>query len=373
MKTVGIICEFNPLHRGHEHLINTVRENGAEVIICVMSGNSVQRGEPALIPAIFRAEAAVRSGADVVVEMPYPFSSSSASFFALAGIRILHLLEVDAIAFGSETCDIDALTLAAYSFKLPDPEGAIGTAAGFFSSSDVSLEPNDILAAGYIRALADLKWKPEMIPVKRIGAGHGEDDKDYPSASVIRKKLLSGGSLFGIAESSIGTIEKAEEEGVFPADCEKAENAIIAFLRRSVPSEIKNCAECAGGVAERLCSAALKYDGSLPFSKLVATKKYTDSRLRRAALFAYTGVGQEDLRKEPAFVRLLSASKRGREYIKSKSEPSIPIVTRIREIPDTEEAQRQLELSLRFDALYSMIFPKLKEAFYFLKKPPVIV
>ena len=112
-KTVGIICEYNPFHSGHRYQIEDVRSLGFDRIVCVMSGNSVQRGEFAITDKYTRAEMAVNGGADLVLELPFPYSSSSAEFFALAGVRILENAGVDAICFGSECGDIDKLRKAA--------------------------------------------------------------------------------------------------------------------------------------------------------------------------------------------------------------------------------------------------------------------
>ena len=113
MKTVGIICEYNPFHEGHEYMINELRRGGAESIVCIMSGNAVQRGELAILPKNRRAAAALASGADAVLELPYPWCAASAEFFARAGVYALAALGVDTIAFGSECADAEALSAAA--------------------------------------------------------------------------------------------------------------------------------------------------------------------------------------------------------------------------------------------------------------------
>ena len=110
MKRTGIICEFNPFHRGHAKLIRTVREMTGGQVVCVMSGSFVQRGEPAIMPASWRAAAAVEAGADAVFELPFPWSASSAEFFAGAGIKMLRDLGCDSFAFGSESADLEYLS-----------------------------------------------------------------------------------------------------------------------------------------------------------------------------------------------------------------------------------------------------------------------
>ena len=99
----GIVCEFNPLHLGHQHLLQQVRQAGAETIVCAMSGNFVQRGEPALLRKHLRAAAAVDCGADLVLEIPTPWAMATAEVFARGGVSILHRAGCTHLAFGSES------------------------------------------------------------------------------------------------------------------------------------------------------------------------------------------------------------------------------------------------------------------------------
>ena len=123
MKTVGIVCEYNPFHNGHAHQIELLRQNGFELVVCAMSGNFTQRGELAIADKYTRAESAVRCGADIVVELPFPFSSFSAEGFSRAGVHILSSLGVDTLSFGSESADLTLLSRAAdaacYHFLFP--------------------------------------------------------------------------------------------------------------------------------------------------------------------------------------------------------------------------------------------------------------
>lgn len=124
--TQGVICEYNPIHRGHEYMIGELRRGGADTVVCVMSGNFVQRGDVAILEKYSRAEAAVRSGADLVFELPFPWSSASAGYFARAGVSILHALGVRSIAFGSETASLPLLRRAAEAAMNAEAEAAGG-------------------------------------------------------------------------------------------------------------------------------------------------------------------------------------------------------------------------------------------------------
>ena len=119
MKNVGIICEYNPLHGGHKYMFSRLREMGAEKIVCLMSGNAVQRGDFAIMPKNLRAVSASSEGADIVFELPFPYSMGSAEFFASAGVDILARLGVDTIAFGSESGDIELLRELSLKYGFP--------------------------------------------------------------------------------------------------------------------------------------------------------------------------------------------------------------------------------------------------------------
>ena len=140
MKATGIICEYNPIHSGHIRQIEYAKSQGADVIVCVMSGNFTQRGEFAIADKYTRAKAAIKAGADVVFELPFPFSSMSAEFFARAGVYILSKLGVDTICFGHECDSIETLKKTADILANPDfieklnQKNEQGNAKGFFST-----------------------------------------------------------------------------------------------------------------------------------------------------------------------------------------------------------------------------------------------
>ena len=121
MKRIGIICEFNPIHRGHARLISRAREEG--LVVCLMSGNFTQRGEAAVLPPVPRATMAIAAGADLVLELPFPYACASAAYFAGAGVEILCRLGVDTLAFGSESGDLSRLSVLA---EKEDPNARAG-------------------------------------------------------------------------------------------------------------------------------------------------------------------------------------------------------------------------------------------------------
>lgn len=206
MTTAAIIAEFNPFHNGHAHLLQKVRERGADRIIALMSGDFVQRGEPAIVDRYARAEMALKGGADLVLSYPVRYATSSAERFADAAVRILDALHaVDVIAFGSESGEADVLMRCARELaheskdmrqKLKDglKEGLSFPRARAFAVpayKDLLASPNNILGVEYCKALIRNESGMEPWTFARIGQPHqdGQTIAPYASASAIRNKV----------------------------------------------------------------------------------------------------------------------------------------------------------------------------------------
>lgn len=374
MKNVGIICEYNPFHGGHKYMISRLREMGAEKIICLMSGNAVQRGDFAIMPKRSRA---VSASADIVFELPFPYSMGSAEFFASAGVDILARLGVDTIAFGSESGDIELLRKLALKSEsyMPSDDKSIGTAADYFASLG-DLKSNDILGIEYLKA--GKKFAPEInfVTVKREGAGYREDAQNgaYPSATEIRRSILAGNiedySEEQLPKESKSAIIEAMSEGEI-AVMKNVESAVLFFWRNADLAKASECAECGGGVAERLASSAREVGSLEEMFSLAATKRYTDSRLRRAALFGMLGVTLADLKSRATYVNLLAANPSGIGFLSSVK--GIEIVSKPSRIPEGEESARQFALSSALDSLYTLAMAKPRSAGYFVRQSPHIL
>ena len=377
MKNVGIICEYNPLHGGHKYMISRLRRMGAERIVCLMSGNAVQRGDLAIMPKHLRACSAVSAGADVVFELPFPYSMGSAEFFASAGVDILARLGVDTIAFGSESGDIEvlrSLALKAEDFK-PSEDKSIGTASDYFAALG-DLRSNDILGIEYLKAGKKYTPNMEFVTVKREGAGYHEsaEDGDYPSATEIRRAIFDGNidiySDSQLPEESRCAISEAFEEGQI-ALMKKAESAVLFFWRTADIEKASACAECGGGVAERLAAAAKRAGTLEEMLELAATKRYTDARLRRAVIFGMLGVTLADLKRRAPYVNLLCANAAGLDLLSDVRD--ISVISKPSRIPEDEDSKRQAELGQLLDSLYTLTMALSRPAGEFLKQSPQIV
>ena len=395
MKTIGIICECNPFHGGHQYLIEQARASGADAIVCVLSGNFVQRGEAAILSTHARAEILVRCGADAVVELPYPFAAASAEFFGRAGVEILSRLGVDEVWFGSETGDISALSRLAEVADSPDfqeaytkaTEGDGGTASAYFDilakmacQEDAACSPNDILAISYLRAIRALQSNIRPVTVKRLGSGYAEShlkDRQFPSATALRRAWQEGGidavtPHLPMPCAEIALREQAANRA--PATLKNAADLVLGMLSLTPQAELETYAGLGGGLAGRLRNSAIKATTIDEFYKLCATKKYPDARIRRGVLSALLRTKEEDLRAPVAYVRLLAANESGRAFLASARKRSdLAVVTRQTDLPQTREAKRQFELESASAALYSKCLPCASRADEQLRQSPVIL
>ena len=397
MKAVGIICEYNPYHAGHARQLSAARrEAGADVVIAVMSEHTTQRGELAVADGYVRAETALRCGADIVVGLPFPYSSASAEFFALGGVRILNALGADCIHFGSECGDIDTLRDVADRLYSPDfclalteyqkthPELGImqcrETVYQQHYGHPLPSGSNDLLAMAYINALRATNSPVTPLTIRRRGQAYNDTKiplaGQYPSATALRSLWQTGGleSLRPHLPSPVlETMERAEENGLAPLSFDKLSAAVLAFYRTACADELAQCADMELGLAERLIEAAQHATSLSEFFALAATKRYTTARLRRALLFGLCGVEPEDVRRPPAYVRLLAASRAGCEYLASiRKTCPLTIVTKPAHLPDSEQATRQRTIEKRLEALVTLTYPTPKSAFYLIKQHPTI-
>ena len=402
LKTVGIVCEYNPFHNGHAHQIETLRQNGFELIVCAMSGNFTQRGELAIADKYTRAEGAVRCGADIVVELPFPFSSFSAEGFSRAGVHILSSLGVDSLSFGSESADLSLLRKAAdaacsdeFISAYSNADKSTGAAKAYFDTlsrfveGDLSPLSNDILGISYLSAIKDLGAKMDVFPIKREGSSYNErtlSDTENPSATALRGAVKNNESgFFSISSNSmpkkaLAVLQGAQKDAKAPVFSDRIGKEIISFFSLLTPAEIisraisRSCggdfvAEDGCGIVERLCNAAKNVHGLNEFLEKAYNSRYTDARINRVILFSLLGVSNRFTKSTPEYTTLLAASEKGRKHLAEirKSAP-FPIITKPADAPDGYLT----EILRASDALYARAMSNDTPTDYFLKKHPFL-
>ena len=395
MKIAGIICECNPLHGGHLHLMERARADGADAVVCVMSGCFTQRGEAAVIDPRTRAKMLLESGgADAVLELPFPYSASGADYFAAAGVSILDRLGVDALWFGSECGDLSALRQGAEIALSESFQNAYrqrcrnrteGTAEGYLQlleelGGPAQLLSNDILGISYLKALMLRGSRMVPVTVKRQGAAYRETNLNplaYPSASALRSALAREGIDAWrpfLSESLLNLSKKSMEQGTAPADLKCAERAILSHFRLVSPEALEQAPELQGGLGRRVAEAARSAVSLEALLAASVTKKYTESRVRRGILFAMTGVLEADLRREPAYAVLLAANSIGCRFLAERKKlRSIPVVTCHGDLPDSADARRQAALTEAAFSLYGLALPSPVSGDFFLRCSSEIV
>ena len=357
MITVGIISEYNPFHKGHMRQIEAIRRSfDTDVtVISLMSGNFVQRGEFAILPKGYRAKAAILSGADLVLEYPYPWSGACAEIFAAGGVAILSALGVNYLCFGSESGELSSLTLQAERLSSNAFESTFSeaikknpaTAYAVIRDSvyeklygeSLARRANDILGVQYLLALKKQNSKMKPLVIKREGfesataSRAAYRDENYDEL----KNLATQYSLEIMAEQKAVRMQKLEE-------------GILLFLRLARADAFDGIMELTDDLRRRMLSAAQKVKTLDEFFEAVASKSYTNARVRRVLLSMLFSVDRATVHSMPAFTRLLGAREKGRAFLEGAT---FPILKRAGDGATYGEAvAKQVAFADRADCIY---------------------
>lgn len=377
MKNAGIIAEYNPFHKGHLWQIDELRRRGAKTVTIVMGGDFSQRGRPAAFSKFTRAQAALRCGADLVVELPLFWAAASAPDFAFGGIYLLKALGcVDTLSFGAEQADparlyaladllaredFDAALKAELSLGGSYPAARAAVAERFLPGSAALLAaPNNILGIAYLRAAASLGWAPELACLPRQGAAHDapEAADGFASASALRKALFCGdlAALRRYVPQEAFALYQADlaSGAIYSEDA--FSRSLLTVIRTADPARFARCPSAGGeGLAHLLASAANKAATAEELYTLLKSKRYTHARVRRLALEAYLGI-DDTLPGAPPFLRVLGASEAGLGLLRqAKTTAALPLAFSLADAARlSPEAERIAALTARGDALYGL-------------------
>ena len=345
MDFVGVVCEYNPFHNGHEyHLRESLLRTKAEGVVCVMSGDFVQRGEAAIYSKYARAEAACRCGADVVFELPLPWSLASAEGFARGAVGLPKTL-----SFGTEAERLEDLDFLAR--KLIEPQTVADIRAlmaedatlSFAAARQLVLErscgpaarllegPNNILAVEYLKAIYDLRLELTPLAVRRTGSAHdGAGEGNSRSASELRGLLRRGEKTSSFMPAGAQAVyEKDAAMGRGTPSREALETAILSRLRTLDAARCAALPDASGGLGERLLKAAAEEPTWDAVCAAVKNKRLAMARVRRSVLCAALGVENGMAVGTAPYARLLAATARGRELLgEIKKTSAVPILTR---------------------------------------------
>lgn len=331
MKVAGIVAEYNPFHKGHAYQIQKIREILGEDtgVVCVMSGDFVQRGEPAVFSKYARAEAAVRCGADLVIELPVSYSLASAERFAEGAVHILGKLGgVDYLVFGSESGDLDGIVNTAELLLTEEfhtmvkaylesgcsyPTARASALRDLSEGDTVVATPNDNLGVEYVKAIKRYGYKMQPIVVKRVGAMHDCDyDGEMKSGSEIREIIRQGNAYSAYVPERAFEVYASEcAAGRGPVSLNDLETAVISRLRMLDFGCFANLPDAAEGLEQKLYAACRRESYLTDIYDSVKSKRYTHARIRRMTMGAALGITKEDYSEENVFARVLALNGRG--------------------------------------------------------------
>lgn len=353
MKTIGIICEYNPFHNGHAHQLYTLAQEHSDALrICIMSGSFVQRGEPAIFSKFDRARWAILGGADIVIELPTLYSLGSAQLFGTGAIRMVKALHIDALSFGSETANLDALVDIAKRMDCESTQAVLRTyinegmsyGSAFRKALDTEIlnTPNALLGLEYIRA--GLNYHPTLkyMPILRISNHHEANiTKDFPSGTALRKLItnMATGSnncnINSIVPKTIADdMTNIISNGAY-VNYNRYYDIIHSLSRRTSTTKLESFGEFNEGIEHLWSKAAQQPTWNLAMEH-IKSKRYTYARLQRMGAYLALGIQkdvlQNAMQEGPQYARLLAFNDRGRQWLRNDFE--IPLIQKWAKAPN---------------------------------------
>lgn len=408
LNVTGIITEYNPLHKGHVFHIKKAKEmTNADALVCVMSGNFVQRGIPSIIDKWTKTKMALLNGIDLVIELPVIYSLSSAEFFSYGAVSLLNALGiVNSICFGSETGKIDSLYALAnllynepYEYKLllkdsldkglSFPSARSSALRNFFSNYDYSLDikddieellnsSNNILGIEYCKSILKLKSTIKPFTIKREGASYNSEslNYNYVSATAVRKYLKNGNSeidelLKYLPLESFNLLKELIQNG-YPFIFEDSIVPFIKYKHYASNSDITELPDVSEGIHNKIyknLETASSYDDLISSIK---SKRFTYTRISRILCQFFIGFENADtfhLRNNTCpYARILGFNENGAEVLKkAKLSSSIPLITKL-----PKNINETLALDLQATKAYSLLNPKIASNSDYIYSPIIL-
>lgn len=371
MKAVGLVTEYNPFHNGHIYHIQQAKKiTGADVVVVVMSGNFVQRGEPALFDKWTRAEVALKNGVDLVVELPTFFAVQPSHLFAEGAIKLLSALGVRDIVFGSEHADIDFLELAQQAPSVEqgrDVQDKNQTFASAYASELEArtgfklIDPNDILAFSYAKAALKLDVDMQLHPIQRVAAGYHDQTfltgQTIASASSIRLALHKG-KFEKIKDVVPDVTLQALDNGKHTINFEEKFWTLLKYrLITDTVGQLGQVYQMAEGLEHRLAAIALGEPSPKSyqsFIKSIKSKRYTFTRMQRTLFYTLLNVKVDQMQAamQDPYLRILGFTDAGQKYLNEiKKTVSLPLISKV----DQNLAKANLRLDYKAGKLWQML------------------
>jgi predicted nucleotidyltransferase len=397
MNACGVVVEYNPFHNGHYyHLQEARKQTGAECMIACMSGNYLQRGEPAIVSKWTRTKMALSGGADIVIELPYPFATSNAEYFAFGSISLLEAIGAKTFCFGSESGNIDDFITAVKVFqssrqqldcKISDfmGKGYSYPKASSMSFADIGgltldlSTPNNILGFEYVKAAVLNGYSIQPETIQRKNAQYHDEELgsgQIASATAIRKAIFSDSSThtsdylpepsYSFLADDSGLWKKMNWEMLYPFFKYK----VLTFTREKLSAYY----QVEEGLENRIKECVLRAETFNDYMTALKTKRYTWTRLQRASLHIFADAMKEEmksaLKSPPPYLRILGMTNAGQRYLSHyKKKTPLPFVTTL-----SKFSHPMLDLEHRTSAAYYHIAKNSAEAAAFneFAQPPIL-
>lgn len=390
MKAVGVIVEYNPFHNGHKfHVEQSKQLNDAEVAIAVMSGSFLQRGEPALVSKWSRAAMALQGGVDLVIELPYIYSTQHAEYFANGSVAILEALHCESFCFGSENGTIESFISAnkmmANNKEALDEQIQIFSKQGNSYPKSVSLaiqslnlqsekeldlsKPNNILGFQYVKAALTNNYRIRPALINRVGAQYHDihlPTGQIASATSIRKALLHRNQKDDIAKSFVPPYTYQELQSYIQKNhilhhWEQYWSLLKYKLLSTSAADLADIYEVEEGIQYRLKDAAQYAETFDEFIMKVKTKRYTLTRLQRICVHVLTGAKKDTMKQlvhKPAYLRILGFTDKGQKYLNTKKKQlELPLVSRV-----SAFEHEALSLDVQASTIHSLVLPQKEQS-----------
>lgn len=361
MKIIGIIAEYNPFHNGHKYQIDKIREKYEDALIIICTSSSfTQRGDISILNKWEKTKCALNNGANIVLELPYIYSTQSSDTFAKYALKILNELKIDKLCFGSEDNDIDKLYKVAdtqinnkqFDTKVKEHldnginyPTALNNALKELTQIEIT-KPNDLLGVSYIKEILKNKYNIKPFTIKRTNDYHDiENNSDIVSASNIRERLLNNEDISSKVPQDVYEILKNK----------KIKNKYFEYLKYKIISEqdLNKFLDVDEGLHTRIKDQIQKSNNLEELIQNIKTKRYTYNKISRMLNHILCSLTKEENNiQELEYIRILGFDSKGKEYLSEiKKDIKTPILNKY----DTKK-YKTLEIEKRVTDIYSLIY-----------------
>lgn len=349
LKICAIIAEFNPFHNGHKYIIECAKKMGFTHVVAIMSGNFVQRGEPAIFSKKLRTEIALKNGVDLVIEMPCVWALSRAEKYAESGVRLADSLGcVDSLVFGSECGDFKKLSEIEQIFKKPEfneilhdnlkkgvtfakaRECAVNALLPDIDAPKILSSGNNILGIEYIKSIKKIHSNISPLTIHR--------NNIFKSASGIRTLIKENNQTYRehMPNNSADTLES-------PKDIFWGEKGIISVLKRMNLEDFANLPDISEGLENKIYNSLLECSDLSDLLNAIKSKRYTMSRIKRIIICAYLGITNKIQNSSPPYLRVLGATSEGLEILNiAKKTSKLPIISRFSDLENQNKFSKKV-------------------------------